>query len=185
LTLICYIVLGLLGLALLGALLSWAYICHAGNADVVVLQDAPWELASRDDKSMVIKKKLDFVNRGKSCSVIVDAILHSELPYEQYDGIEVRCKAERDGYPREDDYFEAVIIEHHGKAPDHIEVWAIAKLTARKGMSLEEALAHMVDLPMDLVWQYSSRDPIFYRKERLVATAEEIAALAGVTLVRD
>ena len=184
-TVICYVLLGLLALVILGALLSWAYICHAGNADVVVLQDAPWELASKDEHSMVIKKKLDFVNRGKSCSVIVDAILHSELPYEQYDGIEVRCKAERDGYPREDDYFEAVIIEHHGKAPDHIEVWAIARLTARKGMSLEEALKHMVDLPMDLVWQYSSRNPIVYRKERLVATAEEITGLAGVTLAAD
>lgn len=33
------------------------------------------------------------------------------LPYEQFDGVKVEAKAELKGVPREDDYFEAVLIQ--------------------------------------------------------------------------
>ena len=38
-------------------------------------------------------------------------MVRPQLPYEQYDGIEARGKAELDGAKREDDYFEAVLIQ--------------------------------------------------------------------------
>ena len=43
----------------------------------------------------------------------------------------------------------------------------------------------MVDLPLDFIWQETGRTPWHYRKLRLVITAEEIAKLAGVELVKD
>ena len=82
------------------------------------------------------------------------ALVRPQLPYEQYDGIEARGKAEREGEPREDDYFEAVLIQKLGDAnhEDKLNIFAKVKLTPRKGMTLKEALSHMVDLPLDVIW---------------------------------
>lgn len=127
--------------------------------------------------------ELLFVNEGKQCGTIMDAIVRSQLPYEQYDGIEVRAKAERQGYPREDDYFEAVIIQKKGIKDDRMTMVIRVTLTPRKGLSLDDALANMVDLPLDLIYQQTGRTIAHYRKLRLTITAEEIAKLAGVKLI--
>ena len=66
-----------------------------------------------------------------------------------------------------------------------LNVYAKVKLTARKGMSLDEALSKMVDLPLDVIWQETGRTPWHYRKVQLILPAEEIAKLAGVTLKLD
>ena len=52
-------------------------------------------------------------------------------------------------------------------------------------MSLDEALSHMVDLPVDFIWQETGRAVQHYNKLRIEITAEEIAKLAGVQLVKD
>ncbi len=155
--------------------------------DIRVDASAPAELESRDANSLVLSKKLRFYNEGKQCATIMDAICRSQLPYEQYDGIAVCPKAEREGEVREDDYFEAVIIQKKGYkgGEDSLNIFAKVKLTPRKGMSLEEALSHMVDLPVDFIWQETGRRVQHYKKLRLEFTAEEIAKLAGVQLVKD
>ena len=104
---------------------------------------------------------------------------------EQYDGIDARGKAELSEAPREDDYFEAVLIQRKGDSPDKLDIWAKIALAPRKGLSLEEALAHMVDIGVDFIWMETGRTPWRYRKVRLEMTAEDIARLAGVTLVKD
>ncbi len=68
---------------------------------------------------------------------------------------------------------------------DSLNVFAKIKLTPRKGMSLDEALSHMVDLPVDFIWQETGRAVQHYNKLRIEITAEEIAKLAGVQLVKD
>ncbi len=168
-------------------LMSNAYLAYVGLEDIRVDTSSPVELESKDDNSLVLSKKLRFYNEGKQCATIMDAICRSQLPYEQYDGIEVRPKAEREGEVREDDYFEAVIIQRKGYkgGEDSLNLYAKIKLTPRKGMSLTEALSHMVDLPVDFIWQETGRTPQHYKKIRLEITAEEIAKLAGVQLVKD
>lgn len=179
-----YIIIGLIILAVLAAKL---YLAAAGIEDIRVDASAPVVLEAKDSESISLSKELKFWNEGKQCATIMDAICRSQLPYEQYDGIEVRAKAERDGEIREDDYFEAVIIQKKGyvRNEDHLNVYAKVKLLPRKGLSLNEALSHMVDLPLDFIWQETGRTPWHYRKLRLVITAEEIAKLAGVELVKD
>ena len=51
--------------------------------------------------------------------------------------------------------------------------------------ALEEAIAHLPDFRMDLIYQETGRLPVHYAKVMLKITAEEIAALAGVALVRE
>ena len=86
-----------------------------------------------------------------------------------------------EGAPREDDYFEAVLIQKR----ESIFIHAKVMLTARKGMNLREALSHMVDLPVELIYMTVDRKPWRYEKVRFLLTADEIARLAGVDLAED
>ena len=168
-------------------ILSDLLLAMMGKEKIVVDTNAPFTKVSQDENSLVIEKQLTFRNEGKSCGTIMDAIVRPQLPYEQYDGIEVRGKAEREGQPREDDYFEAVIVEKKGYSTgaDVQHIFAKLKFTPRKGLTLEDALAHMVDIVVDVIWQETGRVPFHYEKVQLKLSAEEIAQLAGVTLAQD
>jgi len=179
---VLYVILGLIVLAVVFVQL---FLAVEGKENVKVHTGAAWELDSKDENKLVLKKRLVFANEGKQCATIMDAIARPQLPYEQYDGIDARGKAELEGAPREDDYFEAVLIQRKGEAPDKLDIWAKIALSPRKGLSLEEALAHMVDIGVDFIWMETGRTPWKYKKVRLEITAEEIARLAGVTLVKD
>ena len=158
-----------------------------GKEDVRVDTAAPFAVEEKTAERIVLAKKLVFHNEGTSCATLMDAFVRPQLPYEQYAGIEARGKAEREGEVREDDYFEAVIVQKKGYArgEDTLNVYAKVMLMPRKGMTLDEALSHMVDLPMDFIWMETGRMPWHYRKVRLVLSAEELAALAGVTFAED
>ena len=72
----------------------------------------PFKVESRDEKSITLSTTIEFFNEGKQSAMIVDAYVKPQLPFEQYDGMDVRGKAEVEGNPREDDYFEARVMEH-------------------------------------------------------------------------
>ncbi len=175
-----YAILGLIVLCYLGIK---AYLAAAGNAEVVVKTQSrtPWTVEKQTEESIVLSTKLEFANEGKQCGTIMDAFVRPQLPYEQYDGIEARGKAELEGAPREDDYFEAVLIQKK----ESIFIYAKVMLTARKGMKLKEALSHMVDIPVELIYQEVNRRPWYYSKVRIPLPAEEVAGLAGTKLVED
>lgn len=178
---------GILGLAFLCFIVVKLYFHAVGLADLVPHPEArtPLVLESETEESMVFSTKVEFVNKGKQCATIMDAMVRAQLPYEQYDGVDVRCKAEQEGAPREDDYFEAVLVQQTGAKGDRLNILMKVRLTARKGRTLREALAHMVDLPLELIWQEVGRKPWRYRKFRVVLPAEEIAGLLGVELAKD
>ena len=111
----------------------------------------------------------------------MDAILRVQLPYEQYDGALVRGKVELNGVPREDDYFEAALIEKKQR----INLALKLSIEGRNGHTLDDAIAHMVDFRMDLIYLETGRTPAHYSKVLMKMTAAEIAALAGVALVRE
>ena len=130
----------------------------------------PFKIESRDEKSVTLSTTIEFANEGTQSAMIVDAICHPLLPFEQYDGMNVRGKVEREGVPREDDYFEALVIEHQQSA------FLVAKvtLTARKGLSLEEAVANMVDFPVELLYREVGRNPMRWSIARVILTADEL-----------
>lgn len=100
------------------------------------------------------------------------------LPYEQFDGVKVEAKAELKGVPREDDYFEAVLIQKK----ESIDIVIRVKLIDRKNNDIKQTLTHMVDLPLDIVYQHAARYPWKISKETIVLTSEEIAKLADIKL---
>ena len=159
------------------------FFVKKGTEEIVVklTERTPLEVTAQDEKSVTIVTKLEFANVGKQVGTIMDALVRPLVPYEQYDGLEVRGRAEREGAPREDDYFEAVLIE----AGESIFVKAYVTLTARKGRSIKEAAAHMVDFPVELIYQETGRRPWRYSKVTIPVRAAEVAALVGVTPADD
>jgi len=159
------------------------FFVKEGTEEVVVklTERTPLEVTAQDEKSVTLVTKLEFANVGKQVGTIMDALVRPLVPYEQYDGLEVRGRAEREGAPREDDYFEAVLIE----AGESIFVKAYVTLTARGGRTLEEAVAHMVDFPAELIYQETGRHPWKYSKVTIPVRAQEVASLVGVTLADD
>ena len=129
-----------------------------------------FEIESRDEKSVTLSTTIEFRNEGTQSAMIVDAICHPLLPFEQYDGMNVRGKVEREGVPREDDYFEALVIEHQ----QSVRLVAKVTLTARKGLTLQEAVANMVDFPVELLYREVGRNPMRWSIARVILTAEEL-----------
>lgn len=141
----------------------------------------PFKIESRNEKSVTLSTTIEFRNEGTQSAMIVDAICKPQLPFEQYDGMDVRGKAEREGVPREDDYFEALVIEHQ----QSVNLVAKVTLTARKGLSLKEAVAHMVDFPIEFIYREVGRNPMRWSIARVILTADELAKLVGVELVKE
>ena len=173
---------GLLGAIALVVLVTWLYLSGRQEKVVPKLESrTPFKVESRDGKSITLSTTIEFRNEGTQSAMIVDAICHPLLPFEQYDGFNVRGKAEREGVPREDDYFEALVIEHQQSA----KLVAKVTLTARKNLSLEEAARHMVDFPVEFLYREVGRNPMRWTIARVILTAEEFAKLVGVELAKE
>lgn len=176
------IFIGLIVALLAVVLVLWLYLRGRQEKLVPKLESrTPFKIESRDKKSVTLSTTIEFRNEGTQSAMIVDAICHPLLPFEQYDGMDVRGKAEREGVPREDDYFEALVIEHQQSA----RLVAKVKLTARKNLSLEEAVAHMVDFPVEFLYRQVGRSEMRWSIARVILTAEELSKLVGVKLVKE
>lgn len=168
---------GLIVAILAVVLVVWLYLKNRVEKVVPKLESrTPFKIESRDEKSVTLSTTIEFRNEGTQSAMIVDAICHPLLPFEQYDGMEVRGKAEREGVPREDDYFEALVIEHQ----QSVNLVAKVTLTARENLSLEEAVRHMVDFPIEFIYREVGRTPMRWSIARVILTAEELAKLVGV-----
>ena len=175
----------LIGLLVAGsiALLALAVFWNGREEKLVPKLESrtPFEIVSRDAKSVTLATTIEFRNEGTQSAMIVDAICHPLLPFEQYDGMDVRGKAEREGVPREDDYFEALVIEHK----QSVKLVAKVILTARKGRSLEDAAMQMVDFPIEFLYREVGRHEMHWSMARVFLPAEELAKLLGVHLIQD
>ena len=176
------ILIGLLIAAAVG-ILAVAMFLNGRKEKVVPKLESrtPFKIESRDEKSVTLSTTIEFRNEGTQSAMIVDAICHPLLPFEQYDGMNVRGRAEREGVPREDDYFEALVIEHQ----QSVNLVAKVTLTARKNLSLEEAVRHMVDFPVEFIYREVGRTEMHWSIARVILTAEELAKLVGVELVKE
>ena len=178
------VILNCIIIVLILALIGKDILFHYLGTEVIVPkmdEMTDFSVAERSHERLVIAATVPFANEGKQCGTIMDAILRVQLPYEQYDGALVCGKVELEGTPREDDYFEAVLIQKK----ERINLVLKLSIEPRGGRSLEEAIAHLVDFRVDLIYQETGRTPQHYEKEILIVTAEEICALAGVTHVRE
>ena len=163
------------------------YFCYTGLENVVAKVDSrsAYTVDELTETSMTVSTVVEFVNLGKQCAVVMDCFVRPQLPYEQYDGVEMRGHAELLSAPREDDYFEAYIIQRkgYGKDLDRAAIKAQIKLIARHGMTIKEAISKMPDFNFLIIWLEAGRMEAHYRQARIEVPAAEIAKLVGTELV--
>ena len=181
------ILLCIIAAVALFVLLVRAFLCHLGLENVIAKVDSrsAFVVDEQTDDSLTFSTNIEYVNEGKQCATIMDCFVRPQLPYEQYDGIETRGHAELLSAPREDDYFEAYIIQRKGYEQnlDHAVIKAQVKLIARHGMTIKEAISKMPDFNFQIIWLETGRQVAHYRQVRIEVPAAEIAKLAGTELV--
>ena len=170
----------LVGLGILGV---WIYIVRQGDAEIEILtaQRTELQLVSVEDGTGVFSAQIPLFNLASQDGIILDAFPRHLLPQEQYDAARVESRLELLTAPREDGYFEAVIIEGN---KGNTLVLTVA-LTAKNG-SLAEAVASMADMPVELYYQVVGRGECALHKERLVLPAAEFkTAFSAQAVVPD
>lgn len=158
--------------------LAWRSI---GDADIQfrLEKHTPFVLTEEDKNHVVFTTTFEVANEGKQCATIMDCFVRSQLPYEQFDKIEVKGKAQLDGVPRDDDYFEAVLIQKYEK----LKIVVMIELTDRFGEDIRKTLQHTVDIPVDIIYQHTARHEAALSKKRLVLPAKKIASLLNIELI--
>ena len=152
-----------------------------------VASPVPFRIVERSDKALTVAAPFQIVNEGKQSALIIDVIARPQLASEQYDGMAVHGRAEMEGRPREDEYFEAAVLFAKGdpSGSNVMKIDALITMTARHGKTMDEALAGMVDLPIDIIYMSVGREPCHYQRDRIILTAEQLSELTGVRLVTD
>jgi hypothetical protein len=170
----------LVGLGILGV---WIYIVRQGDTEIEILtaQRTELQLVSAEDGRAVFVVQIPLCNLSAQDGIILDAFPRHLLPQEQYDAARVESRLELLTAPREDGYFEAVIIEGNKGNSFVLTV----SLTAKNGL-VAEAVAGMADMPVELYYQIVGRGECTLHKERLVLSAAEFrAAFAAQPVVSD
>jgi hypothetical protein len=165
--------------AAVAAIALWLFIARQGDAEMEFLIDqrTDFRLEEMSGDRAVFSCVVPFVNKGTQDGTIMDCFPRHLLPQEQYDAVEVSSRLELETRRRSDGYFEALIVP---KTDGNAVIVTVA-LTARQG-DIRKALEDMVDMPVEIYSQIVGRGNFYVAKQRLVMTADEIAAAvkAGV-----
>lgn len=172
---LCTIIGILIALALLGVLTVAVYIALQGDAEMRLLvkqRTAAVKAAERDGR-VDFQLEVPFDNIGKQEGTILDAYMRIYLPQEQYDDVLLRGKVNLEGVPRDDDYFEALLVPA-GTGKNFVLRF---EAYARNGKSIQEALAAVPDVDVALFADCRGRRELYTVKEYFTLTAGELRAL--------
>lgn len=156
---------------LIVAFVVWLYILRQGNAKFVfyIDQRSDFALVELTGQKAVFTCEVPYANTGSQDGTLMDVYTRHLLPREYYDAVRVYSWLTLASQPRDDGYWEALIVPH-GKGGTVI---VTVELTA-KNEDIAAGLRDMVDMPMDLVYQVVARTPLYINKTQLVMTADEI-----------
>ena len=149
----------------------WLYIARQGDAEFEFLVDrrTDFKLDEITRESAIFSSSIPFVNKGSQDGTIVDCYPRHLLPYEQFDAVELVSLLELESRRRKDGYFESVIIpKSTGSA-----VIVTLIFTAKEG-EIKKAMADMVDMSVDIIYQVVARSKWYITKQRMVVAADEL-----------
>ena len=153
------------------SLVMWLYFIRQGDAELefVVDQRTGFKMYSVNSSTAVFSCKVPFVNKGMQDGTIMDCYTRHLLPQEQYDGVELASWLALETRPRNDGYFEALIVpKTTGETLD-----ITLKLMAKDG-DIKAAMTDMVDFSLDIVYQVVARKEWYIAKQRMTITADEL-----------
>lgn len=155
----------------LGFIAYWIVAAKQGNCDFHVLKGkkSSYKVDFLDLRRLVLSCTVPIKNEGRQNGTIIDAFVRPYLPQEQYDKAEVRGLLMDTKRPRDDDYWEALIVEP-GKS---VELKVKLLFTAKSGNILDD-LEDFPDMAMDILYETVGRSDWRYEKSRIHLTKEEL-----------
>ena len=165
----------LVALVSLGVLVVGVYISMQGDAVMRLLtkKRSAVALEKKEAERVDFSLEIPFDNVGKQEGTVLDAYMRIYLPQEQYSDVLLRGKVNREGYLREDDYFEAMLVPAGTGEKFVLRFEAYAK----NGKSLEEAMENIPDVDVALFADCRGRRELYTVKEYFTLTADEMRAL--------
>ena len=158
-------------LALLLAFIVW----RQGDADFIFELDrrTPLVLEQETATQMVFSFHLPFRNRGTQQGTLMDVFARPWLPAEQFSAAELSTKVVMASNPREEGYWEATLFPN--EKVEHDVAIVQLRFEARQG-AIRPAMATMVDLPLNIVYQVVARAEWYLAKVMLEIPQEEFQA---------
>ena len=168
--------LALLGyfLAFLGLvmLLVALFIWKQGDADFYfdVENRSHLVLESQTADQMIFSFRLPFRNRGSQQGTLMDVFARPWLPCEQFSAAELTAKVTAASAPRKDGYWESALFPMDKIDRD---VVIVSLCFDAQGADIRTAMSHMVDLPLNIVYQVIGRSDWYMAKVLLELPIEE------------
>lgn len=131
------------------------------------------ELTDKTDNKLCFSVDVPFTNEGGDEGLVLDAFMRIYLPQEQYDKALVRGKINLKDVPRDDDYFEALVMPKG----EHKTMTAKFEVTPMHGATLKEALEGLPDFDVAMFWECRGRKNLYTVKKFITISADEIKAL--------
>lgn len=131
------------------------------------------ELTDRTDSKLCFSVDVPFTNAGGDEGLVIDAFMRIYLPQEQYNKALVRGKINLKDVPRDDDYFEALVMPKGGSKT----MTAKFELTPMHGAGLKEAVEGLPDFDVAMFWECRGRENLYTVKKFITISADEVKAL--------
>lgn len=153
------------------ALGVWLFIARQGDAefDFIVDQRTDFVLDKLEKDTATFSCKIPFVNKGTQDGTIMDLYPRHLMPQEYYDKLDIRSRITLESNPRQDGYWEAIIVF---KTTGDTIILTLT-MTAKEG-GIREALKGLPDMPVDIVYQVVARSDWYITKTRAVVLAAEL-----------
>ena len=163
------------GLILLGVVAVAVFIAMQPKHKFVfdVANRTKAELAAKTDDKLCFNVDLPFTNEGGDEGLVLDAFIRPYLPQEQYDKALVCGKINLKDVPRDDDYFEAMVMPKG----EHKTMTVKFELTPMHGATLAEAVNGLPDFDVALFWECRGRENLYTVKKFITISADEVKAL--------
>lgn len=162
-------------LILLAVIVIGVYILIQGKEEMFfdVTKRTKARLTKSTEDKLEFDLELPIHNDGKEEGIILDAFIRVYLPQEQYADAQLRGRVNLKEAPREDDYFEAMLLGPGVKKTMVVKF----ELVPEHGVSLQQAVAGMPDVDIALFLDCRGRTALYTVKKIITLHKDEMQAL--------
>lgn len=151
--------------------LYWILCWKQGDCEfrIYTRRLTPFVVDHMDLGSVTVKAELPIRNIGKQNGTLMDVFARTYLPQEQFNKVGVHALVMDENRQRDDDYWEALIVEKGHEVNLIIKV----TLTGKSGNILRD-VEGIPDIPMDIIYQAVGRSDWYYAKERIYLNSDNL-----------
>jgi len=165
------LIMCLMILAIVGAIVIviYAWMKPTDNTSVLTDERTALKLVSLTEKEAIFTTEMLLNNSGVEDAAITDVFARPYLPQEQYNQATVYSNVETVDRRRNDNYFEALILQAKSNRALIVTLRFVAN----------EAMKNMVDMDVAIYYNGMARKAIYIRKNFFTVMGTEISALVG------